>query len=466
MTSDDLLKMLDIKPEQVTAKSSDSFCDTLEVNPHQSKQGREDSVVKLTEWDLEQGMKIRETSALPLTDEAVADFFAVSFMQSPELTDGCHDRLRQQFVENLLKSPDYEELHQSTQFNQHASETAARKLADEFYQLATSQKDDPKSEARESGDVSSDLASEMECIASVMAAVTEAQKEVDELEEAGRAFGLGQGAAGTDADQQKIAEVFSQIKNNPTLREIIRLAGRYRRSAQAHQRQKVTHGNDEMVGVTLDGDVGRLVPTELAALTDELLELDAMRRLVERQSMCREYQGVESQDQGPIVVCVDESDSMNDDRVCQAKAFALAMAWIARHQKRWICLIGYSGGTTGNLLVIPPGKSDESELIEWLIHFYGGGTTMDVPLAELPTTYWDQIKAPRGKTDLVLITDAIVRVPNEMRVNFLKWKEAEKVKVISLIIGSSQAGDLEHISDETIPCSNLSVETVAPCLSI
>jgi uncharacterized protein with von Willebrand factor type A (vWA) domain len=182
--------------------------------------------------------------------------------------------------------------------------------------------------------------------------------------------------------------------------------------------------------------------------------------------MCREYEGVEKQAKGPIVVCVDESGSMRGDRVCNAKAFALAMAWIARHQQRWICLIGYSGGTTGNLLVMPPNKWDEAALIQWLVHFYGGGTTMDVPLVELPKTYWEQIGAPRGKTDLVLITDAIVNVPTDMRNQFLDWKAEEKVTVFSLIVGSSHAGDLADVSDQVIPCSSINLESVDPCLSI
>jgi hypothetical protein len=74
--------------------------------------------------------------------------------------------------------------------------------------------------------------------------------------------------------------------------------------AQSKQRMKTTHGYDDLVGVTLDGDVGRLLPHELAKLAIEEFELDAMRRLVERQMMSRMYQAVESVAKGPILVVV------------------------------------------------------------------------------------------------------------------------------------------------------------------
>jgi len=41
------------------------------------------------------------------------------------------------------------------------------------------------------------------------------------------------------------------------------------------------------VGVTLDGDLGRVLPHELARMAIPELELDTLRRLAERQLMCR-----------------------------------------------------------------------------------------------------------------------------------------------------------------------------------
>jgi hypothetical protein len=64
------------------------------------------------------------------------------------------------------------------------------------------------------------------------------------------------------------------VRNDPVLRRIGELAGRYRRMAQSRQRRKVRHGLDDVVGVTLDGDLARVLPHELAKLVVPEFELD------------------------------------------------------------------------------------------------------------------------------------------------------------------------------------------------
>jgi uncharacterized protein with von Willebrand factor type A (vWA) domain len=60
---------------------------------------------------------------------------------------------------------------------------------------------------------------------------------------------------------------------------------------------------------------------------------------------------------------------------------------------------------------------------------------------------YQEIGAPAGETDLVIITDAKCRVGPDLRDRFLSWKRREKVRVASLVIGSAP-GDLAALSDE------------------
>src|SRR5262249_61202903 len=203
---------------------------------------------------------------------------------------------------------------------------------------------------------------EMATLRAVGRAVSDASKEVEECKDACAALGMGPGSPGSN-DPRAIAALFRRVRNNPTLRRVCELAGRYRRLAQSKQRQKSTHGVDDVVGVVLDGDVGRLLPHELAKLADDDLSDDAMRRLVERQLMCREYHATEPVARGPVIVAVDESGSMAGDKVHTAKALALALAWVARMQKRWIAVFAYSGHSGERLLALPPGRWDESALM-------------------------------------------------------------------------------------------------------
>ena len=104
---------------------------------------------------------------------------------------------------------------------------------------------------------------------------------------------MGAGSPGGPIDPKRVADLFRRVRTDPTLRRICELAGRFRRVAQSKQRTKAIHGMDDLVGVEPGGDLGRLLPVELAKLAVPELELDTLRRLVERQTLCREYQSVE-----------------------------------------------------------------------------------------------------------------------------------------------------------------------------
>jgi uncharacterized protein with von Willebrand factor type A (vWA) domain len=343
---------------------------------------------------------------------AAADFLAAAYTSEPKLEDVSADARRRQYMETLMQSPEYQALRPTTVYNLAASELAAEKFALGWKELQARD-----SQRKPSGNPQKDATrKEAALMGAVAGALSTANEAVDEMTETMAAIGCGPGTPDAGKiDPAVVANLFKRTRDNELLRRIMELAGRYRRIAQSRQRQKVRHGYDDMVGVELGGDVGRLIPNELAALACPELELDAMRRLVERQMMCREYRGMESLGKGPIIVCVDESGSMYGDPLANAKAFALAMAWIARHQRRWCCLIGYSGGREGTRCILRPGKWDQNALLEWLSHNYAGGTTMDVPMEELPRVYWPELVAqgmPRGKTDLIFVTDGVVMIPH------------------------------------------------------
>jgi uncharacterized protein with von Willebrand factor type A (vWA) domain len=290
-----------------------------------------------------------------------------------------------------------------------------------------------------------DLADEMATLRAVGKAVAEAAKEVDELHEAAAALGMGVGTTGGH-DPKAVAALFRRVRSDPALKRICDLAGRFRRVAQSKQRQKVTHGLDDVVGVEPGGDVGRLLPVELGKLMVPELELDTLRRIVERQAFCREHHAVEPVGKGPVIVCLDESGSMSGDRIHSAKALALALAWVARHQRRWCALVAYSGDTGERLLPLPPGRWDETKLLDWLTAFLGRGSEIDVPVRELPRMY-QELKAPTGVTDVIFVTDAVCRLPAAVTDAFLAWKRQAKARLVTLVLNTA-AGDLAAVSDE------------------
>lgn len=402
------------------------------------------------------------------TANAVADFHTAAYEPEPVLQEACTDETRQRFIKQLLDSPDYHELHAVTQVNLPASAIATESFAREFGKLARQEdkerekKPDPDGEEKSPDD--KEFRQDMSALRAVGKALKAASKEVGDFQDACNAMGIGgDGPQAGKMDVTKVAALYRRIRSNPKIQQICQQAGRFRRYAQGKQRQKVCHGQDELVGVEPAGDVQRLLPVELARLADPDFELDLMRRLAERQALCRQYRGVEKVGKGPIVLVLDESGSMCGDKEVTAKALALTLAWMARRQKRWCALVAFSGGSEGRVLAMPPGKWDDLTLLEWLEQFLDGGTDMDVPLNELPNVYWPKFVADglqRGKTDIVTITDAEVHVPGKLRDDFNAWKKREQARMITLVI-RSRAGDLASVSDEVHHIRDVSLSETA-----
>src|SRR5207244_1057390 len=168
---------------------------------------------------------------------------------------------------------------------------AAAAFAEQFAAL--------RKEQQEGTAAGSGADAEIATLRAVGRALARAAEEVAEVREAAAACGLGEGSPGSN-DPQRIAELYRRVRSDPTLRRIVDLAGRFRRLAQSRQRQKLVHGSDDVAGVILGGDVGRLLPHELAKLVIPELADDVLRRIVERHAMCRQMTGREPVATGPL----------------------------------------------------------------------------------------------------------------------------------------------------------------------
>ena len=457
MNRDDLLKMLDLGGHEAAPRVDSSLAFSLGPAAPALESA---TALVLDGWGLRRGEEVlAESERLAKTGldaHAAADFHGAAFEPEPILNEGCVDARRHEFLTRLLETPDYHALHRDTMLDAAASAIAAAAFAEQFAALV-------KEDERPGGERERDR--EMAALRAAGRAAAEAAEEVGELGEARAALGIGPGSPGSN-DPPAIAALFRRVRNSPLLRRVCELAGRYRRVAQSAQRRKTSHGVDDVVGVELGGDVGRLLPHELARLADDDLCDDAMRRLVERQAMCREYHAVEPVAKGPILVCCDESGSMQGEKGHAAKALALALAWVARSQNRWCALVAYSGDSGERVLALPPGCRDEAALLGWLEPFIGGGSSIDVPVRELPRIY-REVGAPAGTTDVIFVTDAQCRLPAEVREGFLTWKASAKARLVTLVVGG-EAGDLALISDEVhlVRTLDASEEAVGRVLSV
>ena len=408
------------------------------------------------EWLRDKGVKAVFKDDEKKLNNMAADFLDMTWNPSPELVSRCEDERFHKYMKTIMESHEYRSIHADTMLDEMASEIAATSFAQQWYVLKATEQ--PKDE----------LDAEAQMHGAAKNACQNASGGVQELKDTRDALGIGNEAnAFTPTDIQRIRSLFGKIKNNEHIREAMKLAGKYKRLAQSLQASKSVHGLDEVVGVELGNDISLITTGELVYLCDEDLEMDFTRRLVEGELEIEELMATEKEAKGPIVVVIDESGSMGGEPINNAKAMAMAMLWIAQHQKRPAAIVSFADGDSHRKLVINPEKPEPEKLIEWLGGFLNGGTDPYIPFEWVPQNWETTLQAPKGKADMILITDAAIHIPESTVESFKKWKEESMVKLYSIVI-SSEAGSVEPLSDRTWVVNNLNIDTagIGDCLSI
>lgn len=394
----------------------------------------------------------------PMFDPYVqADMHSVCFEPEPVFADNPEDEGRAGWLKQLTESPDFQSMHNECMLDDTLSSIAGESIAKQYVVYRTQEGQQPGGSNSNGSGGENNQAGQgvgngqyIRRTISASRAVKQAKQEVQEASDA-------MSALGNDMLKDDVSSIFKAIRKNPNLKKIVEMAGRYRRLAQTKQRMKTQHGLDDVAGITMGGDTERLIAQELAMLADDDLELDTMRKICERQSLQYQFSGFQSKDKGPIIVTVDESGSMSGDRIANAKALAMAMAWVAKNQRRWCALVAFSGSAEGRWVALPPDKWDATAVLDWVAAFDGGGTVPDVPLSTVPFEYFAQMGAPKGKTDLITITDGGMYVDPGMISKFNAWKEQEKCQHYGIFI-DDDPGEFGKACDKIWKIKSLSLE--------
>ena len=103
--------------------------------------------------------------------------------------------------------------------------------------------------------------------------------------------------------------------------------------------------------------------------------------------------------------------------------------------------------------------------MQWLEHFFGGGTDEDVPFITLPSR-WHELgcASQDGKVDICLITDAYIRISDHVQESFNNWKQENDVHMTSLVLserGQPMMSSLDAVSDKIHHITNLGIENKA-----
>ncbi len=409
---------------------------------------------------------------------AAADFFGAAFDPLPTLVEACTDPHRRAFVGDLLDTPEYRDLHETSAGDPMLAELAAASLAQgyERHRQDTPPTPEPpppggkkkgKGKGKEKADAPPAPPDPKAAVASRQAAAKAAATAGKDLRDARDTLDALGGAGPGDPsptgtlDAQAAAALFKRVRNDPVLARIFALAGAFRRLLRGKRRLKSPSGRQEWVGVRPTSDIGELLPEELARFGVPALRAEQLRRLVEGETLGWLPGGTEPKGKGPVMICCDSFGSMTGRKSEEAKALALALAWRAKQDRRWCALVSYTGDPREDVLPLPPGAPwDHAAVLGWVERFLGGGCRCDVPIRELPRLY-RELGAPPGVTDVLLVTDAELAFPADWLPPFLAWKKQAAVDCTGLLVGGAAPGQLAVLCDRVIRATALTPDSDA-----
>lgn len=335
--------------------------------------------------------------------------------------------------------------------------------AEQYRRQAALQKAEAESEAEAMESEAEDRADAVRQAS--RAACHGAEGEIEDLQRAVNTFAGGYGGGAMQGSpltaKQKMA-LAARVGKSKKLKMIAAICGRLTRIALSVQHSKVQHPPDEVTSITVGNNLDRVLGSELALLSDpELEDLFFLKFALES---LQEYEliGHERQGQGPIIVSLDNSSSMNDPilgttKEVWSKGVTLAFLAIARLQKRDLVVIHFSG-TEREIKVhrFPKGQGSHGEVIECCEHFFGGGTIFE-PWMKEALGFIDESEL--DKADVICVSDGLTFIDAAMQSEWNRRRRERGMRSYGVLIGTEDgAGVLASVTDAVLTLGDLEDE--------
>ena len=255
---------------------------------------------------------------------------------------------------------------------------------------------------------------------------------------------------------EDFAALAAQMQRNVSIKELARKLGRDHVSEERKQKTRVPQASQsEVYGTHRSGDVMRMLPSELLNLEDDTLETLFYARLLEKNLLTYQLQGVtfvdgeettqEHKQTGPVVACLDTSGSMQGEPLLKAKALLLAIANILKAEGRslHVLLFGASGEIREFTMA---GGSETAGLLGFLQKGYGGGTDFESPLRRAMGIIGET--RDYNKADVLMISDGDCNLSAEFSATLRARKAELDCSIYSVLCAGSRVADA--FSDEVV----------------
>ncbi|GAB6875521.1 VWA domain-containing protein [Thermaerobacter litoralis] len=290
------------------------------------------------------------------------------------------------------------------------------------------------------------------------AAASAAAQTAEDAAEALAAWGFDRGML-RHLPLEKQLDLVERLLKNPDLRQISRMLGAIRSLLRGLHRTRTYRVPDTLYGIEFGGDLERVLPQEMALLGDPALRPLFMGRLLDRSLMQYRLRARPKGGMGPFVMCLDASGSTAGAVQAWIKAIALALAQLAREQRRDFAGIVF--GAEGELVSVEvPAGLKAAEYVERVVElgtaYFGGGTDFDAPLAKA----LELIEGVEGlrRADILFVTDGYCAVRDETAARIAQARETAGLRLWGVLIGNVDPSSLAPVADRVLAVSNPGLE--------
>lgn len=267
----------------------------------------------------------------------------------------------------------------------------------------------------------------------------------------------GVGDPTTNVDSDKLEELARRFQDDPHWRKLLDVIGRLSQSAWSPPARVPSTAREDVIDLELGADPSRIIASELARFGVEELSTLAWVDFVERRMPQIQVEGSEPRSNGPILVGIDSSGSMECDsglgmnRVKLAVVLLMSLVRIADIQHRKLWALGFDSSVLWEKRVHTPAEAVDATLFLMGGVPCGGGTAFDPPLRLL----LERSKQDgRGGADILMITDGEACVSQDVEKELGRMKKATGLRLFSLLISSSPHTVLDDLSDVVVRLSS------------
>lgn len=167
----------------------------------------------------------------------------------------------------------------------------------------------------------------------------------------------------------------------PSLRRLARLIGRSANEETASSGRFLTASKSDIAGITVGDNLGSLLPSEVALLAGRETEDVFFRNFVGKRlqvfaSASAGGKNPVARQDGPVVVCLDRSSSMEGRPSDVARALTMAVTILAKRRGREVVVVKYGNGSEEHFLVKNLRKQRKA-FIRFLSYRCAGGNNED-----------------------------------------------------------------------------------------